>query len=619
MSKFRTKLGKWTAVSLDDKNDDRGGGGGGFISSAIELLTLVSEFTLAQLHSFSSAWKPVWYTSWHTGVLSWAAAVAVVLLINVGLTIYVATKVEYKIERGTGPLYSGSCAKIKIIELWLQLGINVLSTLLLSGSNYTQQCLAAPTLSEIDAAHSRRRVRNLFRIKAERTFLWIAIGITSVPLHLLYNSAVYTPLATNYFFATAAYSNTTEYLLYIRNMTTEDEYTSSRYPPDSQDFQLLTSMLEEYNTSNPSYEDLTPSQCLNLYNTDFPSSYRNLFLITNHTSNSTSNDTLLRITKETWFQNMQTLWIGPPFTMGPLASEVERGEQVEVTRYKSEITKEKCKVQFSPGIMMAVISCSLIKACSMIMTVVRSREPPLVTLGNAIDSFLRIPDSTPIGICFADRRFIERDWKCGSGAGPKQWTQIGKSRWITCNLFCSVSIITTSVLLGIGIKQEGRYVSTEIKSLGFGKVNTISTANFSINNITKAGWFLFGHHHHILRVTSPCPGRRSKYQPQIPYTYVIPLMIVSALLHWLISQSIFLVRLDALDAFGELIPAITTVGGYSAAISSACHLGSADPQEIIGKKVAPSLGVRHLTFSSDQGVRKPVFGEVYTRTGREKK
>ena len=196
MSKFRTKLVKWTAVSLGDKNYDRGGGEAGNKSSSIELLTLDSEFTRGQSNSFSSAWKPVWYTGWHTGVLAWAASVVLVLLINIGLTIYAATNPEYKMERGIGTLYSGSCAKSKTIGLWLHLGINVLSTLLLSGSNYTQQCLAAPTRSEIDVAHARRRwmdigvpsVRNLFRIKAERTLLWIAIGITSVPLHLLYIS-----------------------------------------------------------------------------------------------------------------------------------------------------------------------------------------------------------------------------------------------------------------------------------------------------------------------------------------------------------------------------------------------------------------------------------------------
>ena len=195
MSNFRAKLPKWSDVSLSDSNYDRGQGGGAgrSKSSSIELLPLDSEFTQEQQNSFSSAWKPDWYTVWHTGVLACATSVIIVLFINIGLTIYAASNPEYRTERGIGTLYSGSCDKSRTIGLWLHLGINILSTLLLSGSNYTQQCLAAPTCSEIDAAHARRRwmdigvpsVRNLFRIRAERRFLWIAIGITSIPLHLL--------------------------------------------------------------------------------------------------------------------------------------------------------------------------------------------------------------------------------------------------------------------------------------------------------------------------------------------------------------------------------------------------------------------------------------------------
>ena len=197
MANFRTRLPNWTAVSQGDDNNGRGqGGGGGSQSSSIELLPYDSEFTREQQNSYPSAWKPVWYTGWHTGVLACAASVVVVLLINVGLTIYAATNPEYKMEKGIGTLYLGSCDKSRTIGLWLHLGINALSTLLLSGSNYTQQCLASPTRSEIDAAHGRRRwmdigvpsVRNLFLIKVERTFLWIAIGITSIPLHLLHVS-----------------------------------------------------------------------------------------------------------------------------------------------------------------------------------------------------------------------------------------------------------------------------------------------------------------------------------------------------------------------------------------------------------------------------------------------
>jgi len=196
MSDFIERLRRWTTtISLGGSSYDRGRGRReGSKSSWTELLTLDSEFTQERQGSFSSVWKPVWYTGWHTGVLACATSVVFVLFINIGLTIYATTNPEYEMERGIGTLYEGSCDKSRTIGLWLHLGINALSTLLLSGSNYTQQCLAAPTRSEIDAAHARRRwmdigvpsIRNLFRIKLERTLLWIAIGFTSIPLHLLY-------------------------------------------------------------------------------------------------------------------------------------------------------------------------------------------------------------------------------------------------------------------------------------------------------------------------------------------------------------------------------------------------------------------------------------------------
>ena len=181
------------AVFPNDNDNDRGVGGGGSQSSPRESPTPDSEFT-QHPKFFFSAWKPVWCTGWHTGVLACATSVVVVLFINVGLTIYAATNPDYRMKRGIWTLYEGSCDKSKTIGLWLHLVINALSTVLLSGSNYTQQCLAAPTRSEIDVAHARRRwmdigvpsIRNLFKIKPERTLLWIAIGVTSIPLHLLY-------------------------------------------------------------------------------------------------------------------------------------------------------------------------------------------------------------------------------------------------------------------------------------------------------------------------------------------------------------------------------------------------------------------------------------------------
>jgi hypothetical protein len=46
-----------------------------------------------------------------------------------------------------------------------------------------------------------------------------------------------------------------------------------------------------------------------------------------------------------------------------------------------------------------------------------------------------------------------------------------------------------------------------------------------------------------LRVTVPRLGQRSTYFLHLPYTWGVPLLISSILLHWFISQSIFLVRI----------------------------------------------------------------------------
>ena len=135
----------------------------------------------------------------------------------------------------------------------------------------------------------------------------------------------------------------------------------------------------------------------------------------------------------------------------------------------------RCGVQFSLGIMIAVICCNLVKACAMIMTVVRSREPTLVTLGDAIDSFLSLSDPTTRGICYADRQFIDREWRRGWRTGPRKWKQKGvqrwwtnltKTRWITCNLFSAITIIVSAVLLRLGIRHDGSYMTkNDIRSM----------------------------------------------------------------------------------------------------------------------------------------------------------
>jgi hypothetical protein len=68
-----------------------------------------------------------------------------------------------------------------------------------------------------------------------------------------------------------------------------------------------------------------------------------------------------------------------------------------------------------------------------------------------------------------------------------------------------------------------------------------------------------------LRVTDPKGEQRTTYWLQLPFTYAIPLILASSILHWLVSQSVFLADVsiwsNGVEAKDENITAI----GYSCA------------------------------------------------------
>ena len=62
----------------------------------------------------------------------------------------------------------------------------------------------------------------------------------------------------------------------------------------------------------------------------------------------------------------------------------------------------------------------------------------------------------------------------------------------------------------------------------------------------------YAHKRKPLRVTNRTGHQRSTYRLQIPYRYGTPLLIVSGTLHWLLSQILFLARVDTFDSDGNI-------------------------------------------------------------------
>lgn len=91
---------------------------------------------------------------------------------------------------------------------------------------------------------------------------------------------------------------------------------------------------------------------------------------------------------------------------------------------------------------------------------------------------------------------------------------------------------------------------------------------FSINRICTSicfanEWNKYAIKRRGLRVTSPEGEQKSTHFLQLPTKFAAPLTIWSGLLHWLLSQSLFLVRLEARTRDGEVYPSSTCVCGYS--------------------------------------------------------
>jgi hypothetical protein len=63
-------------------------------------------------------------------------------------------------------------------------------------------------------------------------------------------------------------------------------------------------------------------------------------------------------------------------------------------------------------------------------------------------------------------------------------------------------------------------------------------------------WSRFTYHRKALRTTDRRGEQRSTYWLSLPWTYGLPLAFTSSILHWLISQSLFVARTEVLDTYG---------------------------------------------------------------------
>ena len=131
------------------------------------------------------------FHGWRGTVTAGAVMAIVVLVVNIVILIWIGTSIT--IFDGVATVFEGSCAKTKRTSELAHLRTNILSTLLLGASNNAMQCLSSPTRKEIDKSHTTGHwleigvpgLKNLRAISKRRLYLWLCLGVSSIPLHLL--------------------------------------------------------------------------------------------------------------------------------------------------------------------------------------------------------------------------------------------------------------------------------------------------------------------------------------------------------------------------------------------------------------------------------------------------
>ncbi|KAG9849625.1 hypothetical protein KCU98_g4806, partial [Aureobasidium melanogenum] len=620
--------------------------------------------------------------SWRIGVLTGCFASGLVFLINLILFLVAATRYE-GFQDGIATLARGERGSIAAISTTLHLLINILSTVLLSSSSYTMQILSSPTRPEVDAAHDRGQwldigllsTRNLKHINRKRLTLWFILAASSIPLHLFYNAAV--------FKYTVAYEYDATFVNYM-----------------SGDYLRLNTSREVSN--------LTNAQWMKAFSSELVYDYTDLHIVFDAIGTATAAELTNPITislNTSWPQRSSTYSTDPKTQEWLETSEGYYVRAVHAFAHPAGGQGQNA-VQLSLHFMLIVIVANLVKAVVMGSVALKAGlvdgSSYLVTCGDAVASFLARPDpntkglstaskSIMLGIADRDRSNDDRPQTISGGnpvvegyAWKPQQHGMGSAMTSPRMLWwCNTMLVASSFGGALLIGYSDSTADDSFAAWGTSSQKTLVKSGFSTASILLNAWltnipqllfsFTYFNLNGIftsmalakewndmasqrkgLRVSHPEQAQRSTYFLQLPYKWAIPLTIGSGSLHWLISQTIFLVQIDVqasngqpdadktfvasgfsslsclvlIVVFGAILIVAYLVAALplrenipfgascSAIISAACHPPDTDAEAYL-KEVQWGVtdtthisGVQHCSFTS-QSVSNPIPGNRY--------
>ncbi|KAI0398924.1 hypothetical protein F4802DRAFT_591524 [Xylaria palmicola] len=591
-----------------------------------------------------------------------AAAVNCILLVVMSFVLVGFLIVTAMQARGiANPIffYEGPCKEngVSNINFLLHLLINILSTLVLASTNFFMQILNAPSREEIDVAHLNgtwleigvSSVRNLFKVSKFKTCCWLGLLVSSIPIHLLANSTVFTTehresafhltIATDEFVKGGPFYPPGASLLTARSINPL-YYEQAPYHTYHSDGGYGTPGLSDDYADKESaavrhisfaadlgqtWDRIELSDCLEKYltNCNGLDRHRDIILVANKAGGWTRNemwdathDPFGGISSSYWDRlipanasnhlfydsacvmspgttscftdcqkalggiptdNGHIRYLGPPWyffsliagsavAVGDPPTLLSKSDMLSVQYCLAEPLESKCYVGLSTTVLFAVTLCVVVKSgIALLVAIVlpHKSQDSLVTIGDSIASFIEKPDARTAGCAGLDPN---KSLVC---IGPKKWQVLDKRRWAvvpvsvwaTSYLLFTISISVCIYFLSDIYLEPGKggffasntnpLASREYTLLsGILAANSpqllLSAAYLAYNSLftrlqMAQEWAMYAKDYLPLRVTDPQGMQRSTYRLQLPYKYSLPLMALSALLHFLVSNTIYVI------------------------------------------------------------------------------
>lgn len=222
------------------------------------------------------------YTGWRAGTLVCCCAVLICIIIEIVLLVWAAkTSVG---GGGSGLLYQGKCDRVRSMAVWLLLPLNIAATVLIGTSNYIMQVMAAPDRREINLAHRfaqpiaiggiRFQDLRSWRGGSRRRAIWWVLAISSLPIHLLLNSAIYSSVqASNSGVMVVSEGFETDPTWDHCNTTLSDSFLSSYF---------ACSLMQSYRAGKT--RKLSREQCILQYANGFQTNASSVIVVTSENS-----------------------------------------------------------------------------------------------------------------------------------------------------------------------------------------------------------------------------------------------------------------------------------------------------------------------------------------------